>query len=96
MPEGTTAPIIALKPGQKTPPAAPSRANASAAIHTLPAKASRTLPSICAVMPARMMRRAPSRSISEPAGPTTAMPTTAGTASRIPAVSTGKWRTSCR
>ncbi len=96
MADGTTAPIIALKPGQNTPPAAPSRANARAAIQTVPAKASSTLPTICAVMPARMIRRAPSRSISDPAGPTTPMPTTAGTASSMPAVSTGKWRTSCR
>jgi hypothetical protein len=87
MPDGTTAPIMALKPGQKTPPAAPSRPRANAAVTGVEANASMTLPSIWAVMPARMIRRAPSRSMSAPAGPTTAIPTMAGTASRLPAVS---------
>src|SRR5450631_2321699 len=39
---------MALKPGQKMPPAAPSSPRASAATRGVPAKANRTLPSIWA------------------------------------------------
>ncbi len=82
--------------GQDMPKAMPVSERASAARSRVSAKASSRLPATISASTPSWIRRAPTRSIAEPPGPTTSSPISGGSPSSSPTSLSAKWRTSWR